>query len=98
MTFPAWPPQNPFPESQRDSTGGNTPDFPGSSGGREQGKFRPSATPLLTQVAVTSDTGKPFVATTDELLAENLLYQKAILLALIDITGNDYYLNEARRL
>ena len=57
MTFPAWPPSAPFLESQQDSLGDNAPDFPGSSGGREQGKFRPSATPKLTQVAVTNDDG-----------------------------------------
>ena len=57
MTFPAWPPTAPFPESQRDTLGDNAPDFPGSSGGREQGKFRPSSTPKLTQVAVVNDDG-----------------------------------------
>ena len=57
MTFPAWPPSAPFPESQQDSLSDNAPDFPGSSGGREQGKFRPSSTPKLTQVAVTNDDG-----------------------------------------
>lgn len=80
--FVPWPPAKPFPESMRDSTGGNQPDFPGSSGGREQGKHRPSRTPLLTQVAVTNDDGTPVGRTTDEMLTEMLLYQKATLFAL----------------
>jgi len=54
---PGFPPGNPFPESQTDSIGDGSPDFPTSAGGREGGKFRPSATPKLTQVAVTNDDG-----------------------------------------
>lgn len=57
MTFPGFPPNAPFPESRIDSVGDNAPDFPGSAGGREQGKFRPSATPKLTQIAVVNDDG-----------------------------------------
>ena len=57
MVFPPFPPTAPFAEGQRDSVGDGAPDFPGSSGGREQGKFRPSATPKLTQVAVVNDDG-----------------------------------------
>lgn len=57
MTFPAWPPGNPFPESQIDTLGDGAPDFPTSAGAREQGKFRPSETPKLTQIAVTNDDG-----------------------------------------
>ena len=57
--FPAWPPGNPFPKSQRDSIGDAAPDFPSGAGGREAGKFRPSATPKLTQVAVVDDDGNP---------------------------------------
>lgn len=70
-----------FPESLRDSTGLG-PDFPGSSGDREKGKFRPSAIPRLTQVAVTGDDGKPVALTTEQLLAEILLWQKAMVLVL----------------
>ena len=70
-----------FPESRTESTGAG-PDFPGSSGDREKGKFRPSGTPRLTLVAVSDDEGKPVVKTTDELLAELLLWQKAAVLAL----------------
>lgn len=55
--YPKWPPTAPFPESQRDSTKDGSPDFPTSAGAREQGKFRPSSTPKLTQVAVTNDDG-----------------------------------------
>lgn len=70
-----------FPESLQESTGLG-PDFPGSSGDRERGKFRPSAIPRLTQVAVTTDDGKPIAKTTEQLLAEVLLWQKAMVLAL----------------
>ena len=77
-----WPPLHPFPESQRDSTGSNAPDFPGSSGGREQGKFRASGEPLLTTVAVVGDDGQPVGMTTDERLDEVILYQRAMLIAL----------------
>ena len=70
----------PFPESLVESTGSG-PDFPGSSGDREKGKFRPSATPRLTQVAVTGDDGKPVTRTTDQLLEEILLWQKAAVIA-----------------
>ena len=71
-----------FPESLVQSTGSG-PDFPGSSGDREKGKFRPSATPRLTQVAVTGDDGRPIAKTTDKLLTELLLWQKAAVIAQI---------------
>ena len=70
-----------FPESSLNTTGAG-PDFPGSSGDRERGKFRPSGTPRLTQMAVTDDAGQPIARTTEQLLAEMLLWQKAIVLAL----------------
>ena len=56
--FPKWPPEpsSPWPETQHASNG-ETPDFPGSAGDREQGKFRPSDTPRLTVVAVVNDDG-----------------------------------------
>lgn len=77
MVMPGWPPGNPFPESQRESLGqGAGPDFPGSSGGREQGKFRPSDTPLLTTVAVVDDHGKPLAASTEVVLNELLWHQQ----------------------
>ena len=57
-TNPPFPPTRPFPESRFDSSGGG-PDFPGSAGDREQGKFRPSAIPRLVQVAVVDDDGRP---------------------------------------
>lgn len=73
----------PFPESLTESRGyGAGPDFPGSSGDRERGKFRPSSTPGLDVIAVGGDDGQPLARTTDDLLAEMLLYQRAILLAL----------------
>ena len=46
------------------------PDFPGSSGDRERGKFRESVHSRLTAVAVVNDDGKPVAASTDALLAE----------------------------
>ena len=83
-----------FPESLKQSTGGG-PDFPGSSGDRERGKFRPSATPRLTTIAVVEDGGRPLVRTTDELLEEILLWQKALVLAQIwNMEGLSYDLGE----
>lgn len=70
-----------FPQSRTESTGAG-PDFPGSSGDRERGKFRPSATPRLDVVAVAGDDGLPIALTTEELLGELLLWQKAMVLAL----------------
>lgn|SRR3990167_9348809 len=55
--FPPFPPGAPFPESLRDTLGDGSPDFPTSAGTREGGKFRPSATPKLVQVAVVNDDG-----------------------------------------
>ena len=84
-----------FPESEVDNTGLG-PDFPGSSGDREKSKFRPSATPRLTQVAVTGDDGKPVTLTTNEILLEILAYQKGILTALSFIAnGADFEAQDA---
>ena len=49
------------PNAYPNSTGAG-PDFPGSSGDREKGKFRPSAFPRLDTVAVTNDDGSPVAA------------------------------------
>lgn len=46
------------------------PDFPGSAGDRERGKFRPSDYPRLTQVAVSDDEGKHIMTGSDRLLDE----------------------------
>ena len=54
---PGFPAGNPFPESTKDSRGQGDPDFPSGAGPREAGKFRPSATPGLTKVAVPNDDG-----------------------------------------
>ena len=89
MVLAPWPPLHPFPESQQESLPGAGPDFPGSSGGREQGKFRPSRTPYLTKVAITGDDGKPIQQTTDDLLRELLVYQKATVMGLSLLTGID---------
>lgn len=78
MSMAAWPPGHPFPETQRDTLGDGSPDFPGSSGDRERGKFRPSATPKLTQIAVAGDDGKPVTETLDSLLREVLAELRAI--------------------
>ncbi len=81
-----------FPQSELNSTVG--PDFPKTSGDRERGKFRPSATPRLTQVAVAGDDGKPVTKTTDELLAELIMWQKVTVLALLyNIEGESFKLN-----
>lgn len=88
-----------FPESRTESTGSG-PDFPGSSGDREKGKFRPSVRPRLTVVGVSRDDGKPVAKTTDELLAELLLWQKATVLALalqLDVSVADL-INDASKL
>lgn len=80
-----------FPQSRRETTGAG-PDFPGSSGDRERGKFRPSETPRYDVVAVGRDDGRAVTKTTDELLAEVLLWQKAMVLALsllADISVDD---------
>ena len=58
-SFPRFPPGAPFIESTRDTLGDGSPDFPTSAGAREQGKFRPSLTPKLVQVAVVNDDGTP---------------------------------------
>ena len=84
-----WPPDKPFPASLREPVPGAGADFPGSSGGREQGKFRESAERLLTQVAVSNDDGSPVGKTTDERLEEVLLYQKAMVLGLSIMVGRD---------
>ena len=70
-----------FPESFRETTGGG-PDFPGSAGDRERGRFRPSSMPRHTAVAVVDDEGRPIARTTEQILEELLDYNKAILLAL----------------
>ena len=77
MTTPAI-----FPESLIHSTGAG-PDFPGSAGDRERGKFRPSGVPRRTTVAIVGDDGKPITRTTNELLEELLLWQKAMTLAMV---------------
>lgn len=89
MTIPARPRQiYDFPESFRASTDAG-PDFPDSAGDREKGKFRPSATPRRTAVAVVGDDGEPIARTTDDLLAELLAYQKATVLGLSLLLGID---------
>lgn len=70
-----------YPQERTESTGGGA-DFPGSAGDRERGKFRPSSIPRRTAVAVVGDDGQPIARTTDQILEEILLYQKAILQAL----------------
>lgn len=54
------------------------PDFPESAGDREKGKFRESAYPRLTQIAVTNDDGTPIGAGVLSTEEETLLELKAI--------------------
>ena len=89
-----------FPESRTESTGAG-PDFPGSAGDRERGKFRPSATPRLTQIAVVGDDGKPVALTTEQLLADLVLWQKVTVVLLLRISEDstlEDVVNEASRL
>lgn len=79
QSFPAWPPGNTFPASQRDTLDRGAPDFPNGAGGREMGKFRPSTTPALTTVAVVGDDGGPVVGVVlNALLEEMILELRAI--------------------
>ena len=83
MTFAPWPPppSHPWAESQS-SANGQTPDFPGDAGDREKGKFRPSRTPRLTQLAVVDDDGNPIgsvlIPSFEELLDEIRLLRLAL--------------------
>lgn len=61
-----------FWRGSTDSTGLG-PDFPGSAGDRERGKFRPSKSPRLTKIAVCDDEGEPIGTSTDQLLDELVL-------------------------
>lgn len=68
-----------------DKTGGSTglgPDFPESAGDRERAKFRESAFPRLTTVAVSSDTGEDVGAANLSTEEETLLELKAIRLGI----------------
>ena len=89
-----------FPASRTESTGAG-PDFPGSAGDRERGKFRPSATPRLTQIAVVGDDGRPVALTTEQLLADLVLWQKVTVVLLLRISEDstlEDVVNEASRL
>jgi len=68
----------PYPDST-----GLGPDFPGSAGDRERGKFRPSTHPRLTTVAVATDEGEPIGRGTDQLLEELLLEVRLLRYALV---------------
>ena len=73
---------HPFPGLMRPEqhTGltGHGPDFPDIAGGREWGKFRPSAYPRLTTVAVVDDDGEPLTKQTEALLGEILEELKSL--------------------
>ena len=64
-------------------TTGLGPDFPGSAGDRERGKFRESAYPRLTTVAVVGDDGQPVGKTQHQLLEELLYEMRLIRLGLV---------------
>ena len=89
--------RQPFVESQRESRGqGAGPDFPGSSGDRERGKFRPSSTPGLTRIAVTGDDGQALGQTTEQLLSQVIWTNLAILWALSALAdGASFTVDEA---
>lgn len=70
-----------YPQETTESTGSG-PDFPGSAGDREKGKFRPSSIPRRTTVAVSADDGLPVATATERLLADMLIWQKAVVLSL----------------
>ena len=77
-----------FPEETMNTTEAG-PDFPGSSGDREKGKFRPSAIPRRTQVAVTGDDGQPVARTLEQIMEDVLLWQKAILVGLAFLSESE---------
>ena len=84
--YPPFPPGAPFPESTRASTGGGA-DFPESAGDREHGRFRPSATPRLVQVAVTNDDGTVIGHAIVESNAEIAMYLRAIAKGIADLNS-----------
>lgn len=64
--------------------------FDRSAGSRERGKFRLSSVdPDQTTIAVVRDDGKAVTKTTEEVLNELLLYQRAIVLGLSILTETD---------
>lgn len=69
----------------KDATGLG-PDFPGSAGDRERGKFRESEYPRLTTIAVTDDEGRPLGRTTDQIM-EELLYEMRLLRTGLVVSG-----------
>ena len=71
-----------FPQEMTSDTESG-PNFPGSSGDRERGRFRPSVTPRRTTVAVAGDDGEALTRNTDALLRELLLWQKAALIGFV---------------
>lgn len=83
--------KQPFPQTLSETNAGAGTDFPGSSGDRERGKFRPSATPRLTAVAVTNDDGTTVAGTLAESLDLLLQYQRAIVLGLSLLTDADLF-------
>lgn len=79
-----------YPQESTESTGAG-PDFPGSAGDREKGKFRPSAIPRRTTVAVVGDDGLPIARTVEQTLEDVLLYQRAILYALSFVAAGESF-------
>lgn len=76
------PPSAPWPETQDDSTGLGA-DFPESPGDREKGKFRPSDTPRLTQIAVVNDDGTVIGHVLVESNEEMIFWLKAMYAGLV---------------
>lgn len=65
------------------SSTGLGPDYPTSAGDREKGKFRESAYPRLTQVAVSGDDGEAITVGTNDLLLELINEVKLLRHALV---------------
>lgn len=63
--------------------------FDDSAGGRERGKFRGSAAPHKTTVAVVNDDGTLIAEGVEEVLNEILLYQKAMVQALVWLANGE---------
>lgn len=87
-TTPApWPPLHPFAASRSTTVREGLPDFPGSAGDRELGKFRPSAEPRLTTVAVVNDDGTPIAVADIPSNVEEVLLLRGIFAVLCLIAG-----------
>lgn len=96
LNMQPWPPHEPFPESVTETYPREGSDFPSSGGEREHGKFRPSATPRLTTIAVVDDDGNRIGQAQIPLLDELILELRKLRLALMmtgfaaDVDGDNF--------